>query len=67
MDEKYVVIAVDYQSKLQVQKSDPRSWSECESVYFDYMGDYPDHHIIIRPYDTRYMIDCVYDELHGNG
>ena len=43
----YYVVVVDNSTGLQVQRSDPHTWAECESVYNAYREEYDDVSVLI--------------------
>lgn len=46
---KYVVRAFDLYTKGQVQESAPRTFAQCEQIYFDYQVDYSPCTVFIVP------------------
>ena len=46
---KYIVMAIDIRTNLQMQESDPHTWVECETIYQDYQEDYDNCRVVIVP------------------
>ena len=50
---KYIVVAIDLCTNLQIQASDPHTWAECETLYQDYQEDYDNCRVVIVPVKER--------------